>query len=328
MEDSTKHSDAGKRQKITVCILTYNHERYIADCLSSVVAQQVDADLEILVGEDCSRDKTREIIAQFARRYPDLIFPLLHEKNLGAGGNCRALMARASGDYIAHMDGDDFWMPGKLQAQLAFLQSHPRCGAVYSNAAVIDDTGKFVSRFNRAVVQEFDLDFLIGEGNFLCYSSLLYRRECRERLLRIDGDFIDYMVHVEIAGGAMLGYVNRDLTVYRVNSLNSMSSGMPEHVTNLYWSAVMRAVQLGVSRTSLRSCLVGRCRSLLRTALVRRLPGVAWRQYRRMSAQAPLFMPAVVLRAAVSLPYYLARDLWHACAPRIVRSGPHILYDR
>src|SRR6266516_3269144 len=92
------------RLKVSVCVVAYNHGRYIGDCLASVVGQQVEADLEILVGDDCSTDETREIIAAYAARYPGLVHPVFHPRNIGGTRNYQVLIGKAEGDYIAHLD--------------------------------------------------------------------------------------------------------------------------------------------------------------------------------------------------------------------------------
>ncbi|MDZ3990440.1 hypothetical protein PspTeo4_01112 [Pseudomonas sp. Teo4] len=66
--------------KVSVCIVTYNQERYIAQCLQSIVDQEVSFDFEVLVSDDASSDRTPEIISEFSRQYPDLIKPFLHKK--------------------------------------------------------------------------------------------------------------------------------------------------------------------------------------------------------------------------------------------------------
>src|SRR6267378_159018 len=112
--------------KLSVVMVTYNHERYIAQALSSVVAQRTNFDFEIIVAEDCSTDGTRAIVMDFARRYPGKILPLLRERNLGMMRNFKEALAASSGSYVALLDGDDYWIrEDKLQAQVDFLDSHP-----------------------------------------------------------------------------------------------------------------------------------------------------------------------------------------------------------
>lgn len=65
---------------VSVCIITYNQEKYIAQAIESVLAQQCNFKYELIIGEDCSKDRTREIVRQYAEKYPDIIVPLLPEK--------------------------------------------------------------------------------------------------------------------------------------------------------------------------------------------------------------------------------------------------------
>ena len=72
--------------KISVLVTAYNHEKYIAQALDSVLMQQVNCDVEIVVGEDASTDRTREIILDYERRYPGRIRVLLRDRVDGSGG--------------------------------------------------------------------------------------------------------------------------------------------------------------------------------------------------------------------------------------------------
>ena len=91
--------------------MTYNHERYIRDCILSVLFQDFGGDLEILVGEDGSTDGTRAILKKLDARFPGRLTLLLREANMGPFDNLRDLAGRAKGEFIAHLDGDDYWMP-------------------------------------------------------------------------------------------------------------------------------------------------------------------------------------------------------------------------
>ncbi len=192
------------RLKVSVCVVAYNHGRYIGDCLASVVGQQVEADLEILVGDDCSTDETREIIGGYAARYPGLVHPVFHPRNIGGTRNYQVLIGKAQGDYIAHLDGDDYWLPEKLAEQIGFLEKNRNCVAVYANAIVISDSGERVARFNGALPQQFDLNYLVRKGNFLNGSSLVYRARCRDPILQLEGDALDYHFHILLAGQGAL----------------------------------------------------------------------------------------------------------------------------
>jgi glycosyltransferase involved in cell wall biosynthesis len=112
--------------KLSVMVITYNHEQFIAHALESVLAQRVDFEHEIVVGEDCSTDGTRAILADFHRRYPDRIKLLLKERNIGGLRNLESTIAACRGQYLAILEGDDRWIdPNKLQKQVDFLDTHP-----------------------------------------------------------------------------------------------------------------------------------------------------------------------------------------------------------
>src|SRR5690606_20223531 len=103
--------------KVSVCVVAYNHEKYIRECLQSLIDQSVDFEYEIIVGDDASSDGTREIIEELSGKYPNLIIPIIHRKNIGPVGNYFSVHRLARGEYVCHMDGDDVSMSEKLQEQ-------------------------------------------------------------------------------------------------------------------------------------------------------------------------------------------------------------------
>src|ERR1700730_1952903 len=112
--------------KLSVMMITYNHEKFIAQALASILEQQVNFEYEIVVGEDFSTDDTRKILMDFHRRYPEQIVPFLRSKNVGAMANFAATLSACKGDYVAFLEGDDYWTDEfKLQKQANFLDAHP-----------------------------------------------------------------------------------------------------------------------------------------------------------------------------------------------------------
>lgn len=224
--------------RVSVCIVTYNHERYIHDCLMTVIAQAQDISLEILVGDDQSTDQTEEIIRKLAARFPDLIHYFRHEKRLGPLGNYQFLIRRARGEFVAHLDGDDFWLPGKLAAQVGILDDSPECAAAYTNTICVNDAGRFLGFFNNPVAERFDMKYLLIRGNFLNHSSLVYRVRFGDSICKWAPDFIDYRIHLLLAQHGQLAYLRAPYVGYRVNSTGSMVAHQNDHVRELYWSAV------------------------------------------------------------------------------------------
>ncbi|HEY8102332.1 MAG TPA: glycosyltransferase, partial [Burkholderiaceae bacterium] len=160
---------SNKNPTVSVCVVTYNQEKYIQDCLLGVLLQTLDADVEILVGDDASTDKTNEIIQFISEKYPGRIKLFRHEKNLGGCRNYQFLIEQARGDFIAHLDGDDYWLPGKLKRQLAFLENHSECVAVYANAVVINRERALLGIFTDRHPDTQDINYLLRKGNYLAH---------------------------------------------------------------------------------------------------------------------------------------------------------------
>ena len=115
--------------KVSVLCLTYNHENYIADALSSFIQQKTNFKYEILVNDDCSTDRTTEIVKEYALKYPDIIKPIFHEENQYSKGVSPIrdiLIPGAKGKYIAICEGDDYWCDDKkLQKQVDLKEKNP-----------------------------------------------------------------------------------------------------------------------------------------------------------------------------------------------------------
>jgi len=112
--------------KVSVAMITYNHEKFIAQAIESVLMQEVNFDYEIVIGEDCSLDKTGEIVKKYQERHSDKIRVLTREKNLGMQYNFVDTLQSCMGEYVALLEGDDYWTSlYKLQKQVDFLDSHP-----------------------------------------------------------------------------------------------------------------------------------------------------------------------------------------------------------
>ena len=127
---------------VSVLMLTYNHEKYIAQAVEGVMMQKVDFDFELIIGDDCSTDKTTKIIQGYKNKFPDIIKPILRTENIGAGNNYVDINKKAKGKYIAHCEGDDYWTdPNKLQKQVDFLEANPEYVLCSHNGTILDEIG-------------------------------------------------------------------------------------------------------------------------------------------------------------------------------------------
>ncbi|WP_297917469.1 glycosyltransferase [Metallibacterium sp.] len=226
---------------VSVCIATCNQERYLDECLESVIGQIDGLACEILIGDDMSEDATPEIVARWAALHPGVIKHFRHAPRLGPAANYQFIVTRARGEFIAHLDGDDMWLPGKIAGQLAFMNAHTDCPAVYTNAIVIDDKGALRGLFNNQQPDRFDLAGMLKYGNFLNHSSLLYRQKYASAIIAISPPFVDYLMHLRLVEFGALGYINRPGVLYRINSSTSMIVNANEHTRELYWQALTSA---------------------------------------------------------------------------------------
>ncbi len=113
---------------VSICSITYNHEKYIEEALDSFLMQETDFPFEIVIDDDCSTDATAGIIEKYIEKYPNIINANLRDKNVGATRNFLENMKRAKGEYIALCEGDDYWVDNlKLHKQVKLLDKHPNC---------------------------------------------------------------------------------------------------------------------------------------------------------------------------------------------------------
>lgn len=221
------------KPKISVCIVTYNHEKYIRQCLQSVVDQQVNADVEIIVSDDCSTDKTRAIIAEFYEVYPTKIKPVFLEKNVGAFENFIRTHHLATGDYVCHCDGDDYFLDGKLQTQVDVLEADKKCTAVWHRVDFFDDAGHFCSGetadfspFKNGIVT---FQKAICMGFVSAHSSLMYRRSAQKYPHRVGTRVLDLFRTWDVLSTGNGRVLNNILGRYRVAATGSLLfSSQPE----------------------------------------------------------------------------------------------------
>jgi glycosyltransferase involved in cell wall biosynthesis len=214
-----------KRPKVSVLMITYNHERFIEQAVRSVMMQKANFDWELVIGEDCSTDRTREIIEQLVKEFSGRgsIRLLANEQNLGVGANFRRTYEACLGEYIAFLEGDDYWTAEeKLQLQADFLDAHPDVSLCfhpmirYSEAEQrivgLGSTGKPGKQF---------YDFMDVLDATVCphTGTLMVRREhLRLPTTIVSITYVDRVVQLLCAERGRFGYIDRPMSVYRQHS--------------------------------------------------------------------------------------------------------------
>jgi glycosyltransferase involved in cell wall biosynthesis len=164
--------------KVSVAIITYNHERFIEQAIESVLAQKVNFSYEIVIGDDCSTDATRAVIVDLQERYPERILAVLREQNIGAMRNFAETIGACKGQYLAFLEGDDYWLsPDKLQRQVDFLDSHPDRALCCHRVKTLNETGSAeFDIFPPRAAGPYTIEDLLKE-NFMMTCSTVLRRE-------------------------------------------------------------------------------------------------------------------------------------------------------
>ena len=144
---------------VSVCMTTYNHEKYIAHAIESVLCQQTDFGVEVVIGEDCSTDNTLAICRDYEARYPDRVRVVTCQTNVGMHANYRRTIEACRGEYVAMCDGDDWFSDeNKLHKQIVELtrtgatMCYTRSERRADDGSVIYPTGRLHTTFNEMLV--------------------------------------------------------------------------------------------------------------------------------------------------------------------------------
>ena len=180
--------------KVSVVLASYNHEKYVAETIESVLSQTYQ-DFEFIITDDGSSDGTVDVMKRFDDRRIKLFCFSQNQGACTAMNNC---IQEAKGEYIAVINSDDAWMPEKLEKQVKFLDEHPEIGAVFSYAHIIDEQAHKITEENHFYSKIFIqpnrtrfewLRHFFFKGNCLCHPSILIRKHCYDDIGLYDERF-------------------------------------------------------------------------------------------------------------------------------------------
>lgn len=167
---------------VSICCPVYNNERYLEECLESILKQKTTFKYEIIIHDDASTDKSPEIILDYCQRYPEVFNPLLQTENQYSKGKriLPILFENVSGKYIAICEGDDYWTdPLKLQKQVDYMEAHPECSMCFGNAIAHWEDGhipdRLFSSIENRIYHGTDIcwDWIVPTGSVLFRSTIL-----------------------------------------------------------------------------------------------------------------------------------------------------------
>lgn len=235
---------------VSVIIPSYNHEKYIKDCIESVL-NQTYKNIEVLVEDDCSSDNTQEIIKKIKDKRLKTIFS---KKNKGTVRTINHLMSLCKGEYIAILGSDDYWYPEKLEKQIEIFKEK-KVGAVFSEVDIVDEYGNVYENdgdFSSDIFKKENMSqgkrmrLFYSIGNHLCHPSSIVSREVFNNIGYYNPlyrQLHDYEYWVRLVNKYNIYIVNEKLMAYRRNKKNnsSVSSNNNENLirtTNEFYTII------------------------------------------------------------------------------------------
>lgn len=226
---------------VSVMMITYNQKGYIVQAIESVLAQRTNFPYELVIGEDCSTDGTREIVFDYQRRFQNRIRVITSDRNVGGKNNSIRTRRACRGKYLAFCDGDDFWHnPDKLQKQVDYMERNPECGVVYSNYNIRNGRKNriirdFITHKKWTVPEKMDPRYFIGSKKMsvtILTSTVLLRRDLCEEIIQADPNLHetshylmgDIQLWTEMSAAADVGYIPESLATYNVSEESATRS--------------------------------------------------------------------------------------------------------
>lgn len=203
---------------LSVCLITYNHEKFIRQAIEGILMQKVDFDWELIIADDCSTDNTREIIREYKQKYPNFIKLIFQDKNVGAAKNWMDLISSPKSKYIAYLEGDDYWTdPLKLQKQVDFLESNPDYVLCFHEINILKLDGEIVDDFITKVPENYEsIETLARLGNYIHTPSIVFRNVIKEFPFEFEFSPIgDYFLYLILAEHGKLKFLEEKMAVYR-----------------------------------------------------------------------------------------------------------------
>ena len=159
---------------VSVWMITYNHEKFIAQAIESILEQKTNFSFEFVIGEDFSNDNTATIVKEYAKKYPEIIKARFNNPNLGIMSNVIKTLEECNGKYIALCEGDDYWTDHyKLQKQVDFLEANPDVIMCYTDIEKLYKNGeKHIEKYQE------EMTFIeIIKGNLPATPTMMIRND-------------------------------------------------------------------------------------------------------------------------------------------------------
>lgn len=205
---------------LSVAVITYNQENYISQTLDNILKQEHNYSYEIVIGDDCSKDGTRNIISDYVKKYPDIIKPIYNNHNLGLIKNYFNVINHCSGKYIMECAGDDWWLPGKVTTQMEFMETHRDAGMCYGKVKLWNEgkqTFEKKSFGSKITSTKGLLDGNTIPAVTVCFKNELVRKYISEiKPEEKSWKMEDYPLWIFFSHESLINYQEKHFAVYRV----------------------------------------------------------------------------------------------------------------
>ena len=211
---------------VSVIMITYKHEQFIAKAIEGILMQKCDFEVELIIADDCSPDKTEEKVFQIIKNHPknSWIKYTKHKTNKGMISNFNWVLNQCKGKYIAMCEGDDYWTdPLKLQKQVDFLEKNEEYSACFHDVEIVNKDNKPLENKNNHEIKyidnqtDFDFDDFLFRGNHIHTPSVVFRAKNIENFILPNVVKGDYFLHLHNAYNGKIKRFEAKMAAYRVH---------------------------------------------------------------------------------------------------------------
>lgn len=228
--ESSKHIDPNEDILLSVIVIAFNHQNYIAQTLESILMQIVDFRTEVIIHDDCSTDNTREILDEYQLRFQDIIqviYPSENQYSKDIKIMSQIVKSYSRGKYIAICEGDDYWLSNtKLIKQVRFLEQNIKFSGSVHNHIQLDLSNYKTSKVKTEFFRKLSIGRVIISGNNIATNSYVYRREIITKLpdYYLHSDISDYpfIIHMRLEG--LIRHFKGHYSIYRYGVNNSWTN--------------------------------------------------------------------------------------------------------
>jgi glycosyltransferase involved in cell wall biosynthesis len=217
--------------KISILILAYNHENYICEAIDSILMQKHEFEMEVIVLDDASSDRTFELVSSKARANREIQL-IRNDENLGITKNYQKGFGICGGKYVFVLEGDDYWTDAlKIKRQVEFLEQQPFCSMCFHPFLIQKNaSGEIHNQFSNINNGGFDLfginEMILNEGLIANFSVCCYRKKFLDQLSASLFEIVsyDWIVNIAMAQFGFLGRLNTIMSVYRLSETGTWSN--------------------------------------------------------------------------------------------------------